>query len=131
MTATIDTLLPLLAVMIVVAVVARRLNIAPSILLVIAGIALALAPGIPPIELEPEFVLLGILPPLIYSAAVAMNWREVRFNLRPIALLAFGCVIFTASAVAFVVHFLFGMSLAIGFVLGAGWRRPMRSRRLP
>jgi CPA1 family monovalent cation:H+ antiporter len=117
MTATIYTLLLLLAVMIVVAIVARRT--APSILLVIAGIGLALAPGIPPIELEPEFVLLGILPPLVYSAAVAMSWREFRFNLRPIALLAFGGVIFTASAVAVVAHFLFGMPLAIGFVLGA------------
>ena len=65
MTATIYTLLILLAVMSVVAIVARRLNTAPSILLVIAGIALALTPGIPPIEFEPEFVLFGILPPLI------------------------------------------------------------------
>jgi monovalent cation/hydrogen antiporter len=119
MTATIYTLLLLLAVMIAVAVVARRLNTAPSILLVIAGIGLAFTPGIPPIELEPEFVLFGILPPLIYSAAVAMSWREFRFNLRPIALLAFGCVIFTAAAVAVVAHFVFAMPLAVGFVLGA------------
>jgi monovalent cation/hydrogen antiporter len=119
MTATIYTLLLLLAVMIVVAIVARRLNTAPSILLVVAGIGLALAPGIPPIQLDPQFVLFGILPPLVYSAAVAMSWREFRFNLRPIALLAFGCVIFTAAAVAVVAHFLFGVSLAIGFVLGA------------
>jgi monovalent cation/hydrogen antiporter len=119
MTATIYTLLLLLAVMIVVAIVARRLNTAPSILLVIAGIGLALTPGIPPIELAPEFVLLGILPPLVYSAAVTMSWREFRFNLRPIAFLAFGCVIFTASAVAVVAHCIFGMPLAVGFVLGA------------
>jgi monovalent cation/hydrogen antiporter len=119
MTATIYTLLLLLAVMIVVAIVARRLNTAPSILLVIAGIGLALTPGIPPIELEPQFVLFGILPPLVYSAAVTMSWREFRFNLRPIALLAVGCVIFTASAVAVVAHFLFGVPLAVGFVLGA------------
>jgi monovalent cation/hydrogen antiporter len=119
MTATIYTLLILLAVMSVVAIVARRLNTAPSILLVIAGIGLALVPGIPPIELEPQFVLLGILPPLIYSAAVAMSWREFRFNLRAIALLAFGAVIFTASAVAVAAHFLLGLPLAVGFVLGA------------
>ncbi len=87
MTATIQTILLLLAVLVVVAVVAKRLNTAPSILLVIAGIALALIPGLPRIELAPELVLLGILPPLIYSAGVAMSWREFRFNLRPIALL--------------------------------------------
>ena len=90
MATTIQTLLLLLAVMVVVAIAARRFNTAPSILLVIAGVGLALVPGLPRIELAPELVLLGILPPLIYSAGVAMSWREFRFNLRPIALLAFG-----------------------------------------
>jgi CPA1 family monovalent cation:H+ antiporter len=64
-------------------------------------------------------VLLGILPPLIYSAGVAMSWREFRFNLRPIGLLAFGCVLFTSCAVAAVAHWMLGMPLAVGFVLGA------------
>jgi CPA1 family monovalent cation:H+ antiporter len=119
MAATIQTLLFLLAVLVVVAVVARRLKTAPSILLVIAGIALALIPGLPRIELAPELVLLGILPPLIYSAGVAMSWREFRFNLRPIALLAFGCVVFTTCAVAVVAHWVLGLPLAVGFILGA------------
>src|SRR6185436_14724431 len=119
MTATIQTFLPLLAVLAVVAIVARRLNTAPSILLVIVGIGLALAPGLPRIELAPELVLLLILPPLIYSSGVAMSWREFRFNLRPITLLAFGCVVFTTCAVAVVAHWLLGMPLAVGFVLGA------------
>jgi Na+/H+ antiporter len=119
MTATIQTILLLLAVLVVVAVVARRLNTAPSILLVVAGIALALIPGLPRIELAPELVLLGILPPLIYSAGVAMSWREFRFNLRPIILLAFGCTLFTAAAVAVAAHYVLGMPLAVGFVLGA------------
>ena len=95
MTETLATMLLLLAVLVVVAVVARRLDTAPSIFLVIAGIALAIVPGLPRIELAPELVLLGILPPLIYSAGVAMSWREFRFNLRPITLFAFGCVAFT------------------------------------
>jgi monovalent cation/hydrogen antiporter len=119
MTVMIQTLLLLVVVLVVVAIVARRLNIAPSIFLVIAGILLALMPGLPRIELAPELVLLGILPPLIYSAGVAMSWREFRFNLRPIALLAFGCVAFTACAVAAMAHWLLGMPLAAGFVLGA------------
>jgi monovalent cation/hydrogen antiporter len=119
MTATIVTILFLLAVLVVVALAARRLNTAPSILLVVAGIALAFVPGLPRIALAPEFVLLGILPPLIYSAGVAMSWREFRFNLRPITLLAFGSVIFTTCAVAAVAHFVLGMPLAVGFVLGA------------
>lgn len=119
MTENIETILLLLAVLVVVDLVARRLKTAPSILLVIAGIGLALAPGLPRIELAPELVLLGILPPLIYSAGVAMSWREFRFNLRPITLLAFGCVVFTTCAVAAVAHWLLGLPLAVGFVLGA------------
>src|ERR1700738_2874533 len=119
MTVTIQTILLLLAVLVIVAVAARRLNIAPSILLVVAGIALAIVPGLPRIELAPELVLLGILPPLIYSAGVAMSWREFRFNLRPIVLLAFGCVVFPAAAVAVAAHCVLGMPLAVGFVLGA------------
>ena len=119
MTATLQTLLLLLAVLVVVALLAQRLKIAPSILLVIAGIGLALVPGLPRIELAPELVLLGILPPLIYLAGVTMSWREFRFNLRPITLLAFGCVVFTTGAVAAAAHWLLGMPLAAAFVLGA------------
>jgi monovalent cation/hydrogen antiporter len=119
MAAIIQTILLLLGVLVVVAIVARRLKVAPSILLVIAGVVLALIPGLPRIELAPELVLLGILPPLIYSAGVAMSWREFKFNLRPITLLAFGAVVFTTCAVAVAAHALLGMPWAVAFVLGA------------
>src|SRR6202451_1431319 len=109
MTATIQTILLLLAVLVVVAIAAKRFNVAPSILLVVAGVALALIPGLPRIALAPELVLLGILPPLIYSSGVAMSWREFRFNLRPIILLAFGCTLFSAAAVALAAHYLLAM----------------------
>jgi CPA1 family monovalent cation:H+ antiporter len=117
--ASIDTFVLLLAVMVIVAIIARRVNIAPSILLVIAGIGLALVPHLPPVELAPDLVLFGILPPLIYSAGVAMSWREFCFNLRPIAHMALGCVLFTATAVAAMAHWILGLPLAVGFVLGA------------
>jgi CPA1 family monovalent cation:H+ antiporter len=116
---TFETVLLLFAVLVVVALAARRFDTAPSILLVVAGVALALMPGLPRVELAPELVLLGILPPLIYSAGVQMSWREFRFNLRPITLLAFGAVLFTTGAVAWAVHELIGLPWAIGFLLGA------------
>jgi CPA1 family monovalent cation:H+ antiporter len=102
-----------------VAWAANRLKVPPSILLVLVGVALALIPGLPTLELAPEFVLMVILPPLIYSAAVAMSWNEFRFNLRPIALLAVGCVVFTTVAAAAATHFLLGFPWSVGFVLGA------------
>src|SRR5471030_579 len=119
MTAIMQTLLFMPAVLAAVAVAAKRLNIAPSILLVVAGIGMAFVPGLPKVELAPELVLLVILPPLIYSAGVAMSWREFRFNLRPIIMLAFGCVLFTTCLVATAAHYLLHFDWSVGFLLGA------------
>jgi monovalent cation/hydrogen antiporter len=109
----------LLAVLAGTALLARRFDIAPAILLLLAGTALAFVPGMPSPELPPELILLLVLPPLIYSSAVAMSWREFKFNLRPIILLAVGCVIFTAFAVAAATHYLIGLPWNVGFLLGA------------
>ncbi|MBR0717420.1 Na+/H+ antiporter [Bradyrhizobium liaoningense] len=119
MEAKFQTFLILLAVLAGTALAARRFNVAPAILLMLAGVGLAFVPGMPPVELPPELVLLMVLPPLIYSASVAMSWREFKNNLRPIVLLAVGCVIFTAAMVATAAHFLIGMPWTIGFLLGA------------
>jgi Na+/H+ antiporter len=116
---TIQILILLLVVIVVVSVVAARLKIPPAILLVLTGVILALIPGLPTVKLAPDFVLLFVLPPLIYSSAVAMSWREFKFNLRPISLLAVGCVTFTTIATAAVGHWLLGFSWPVGFVLGA------------
>ena len=109
----------LLAVLAGTALLARRINVASAILMMLVGIVLAFVPGMPSIELPPELVLLVVLPPLIYSASVAMSWREFKFNLRPITLLAVGCVIFTAFAVAAATHYLIGLPWTVGFLLGA------------
>ena len=114
-----QTFLILLAVLAGAALLARRLNIAPAVMLLMTGVGLALVPGLPQLELPPEAVLLIVLPPLIYQASVAMSWREFKSNLRPIALLAVGCVIFTAAAVATATHYLIGLPWSVGFLLGA------------
>ena len=119
MVSTIQILILLLIVLAVVALAAARLKVPPAILLVLTGVALALLPGLPTVRLAPDFVLLVVLPPVIYSSAVAMSWREFRFNLRPISLLAVGCVLFTTLAVAAASHWLLGLSWQVGFVLGA------------
>jgi len=116
---TIESLVLLLAVVAAVAVVATRLQMPAAIFLVLTGVVLALVPGLPTVELAPELVLLLVLPPVIYSSAVAMSWREFRFNLRPIGLLAVGCVVFTTAATAAAAHWLLGLAWSVGFVLGA------------
>jgi len=119
MEAEFQIFLILVAVLAGTVLLARRIEIAPAILLLFAGIVLAFVPGMPTLELPPELVLLLVLPPLIYSASVAMSWREFKFSLRPIILLAVGCVIFTACAVAAATHYLIGLPWNIGFLLGA------------
>jgi len=99
--------------------VARRLLVPQSILLVLVGSALAFAPGLPRVTLHPDLVLLLLLPPLLYTSGVGMSWRGFRRNLRPIMLLAVGCVLITASIVAAAMHWLLHWPWAIGFVLGA------------
>ena len=111
--------LVLLAVLAGVSLLARKLDMAPAILLLVTGIGIAFIPGVPRLELSPDLVLLLILPPLIYSASVAMSWHDFKANLRPIALLAIGCVIFTACLVATATHYLIGLPWGVGFLLGA------------
>jgi Na+/H+ antiporter len=119
MTRAIQTLVLLLVVVAVVGFAAKRLKVPPAILLVLTGVALALVPGLPAVTLAPEIVLLLVLPPIVYSSAVAMSWREFHFNLRPISLLAIGCVVFTTVTAAAATHWLLGMPWSVGFVLGA------------
>jgi monovalent cation/hydrogen antiporter len=119
MTETFQILILLLAVISVVALAAKRLQVPPAILLVITGVGLALIPGLPTLELAPDLVLALVLPPIIYWDAVKMSWKEFRFNLRPIALLAIGCVVFTTVTVAAATHFVLGLPWPVGFILGA------------
>jgi len=119
MISTIQILVLLLAVATAVAVAAARLKIPPAILLVLTGVVLALVPGLPTLELAPQLVLLLVLPPVVYASAVAMSWQEFRFNLRPISLLAVGCVVVTTIVIAAASHWVLGLTWPVGFVLGA------------
>ena len=79
---------------------ARKLQIAYPIVLVIAGALLGFVPGIPKITLNPDLIFFVILPPLLYSAAWLTSWREFSYNMVSILLLAFGLVTFTVIGVA-------------------------------
>lgn len=85
-------------------VAAQRLDVPYPILLVIGGSALGVVPGLPELELDPDVVLLIFLPPLLYDAALRSSRRELRRNVRPIAMSAVGMVLLTIVVVAVVVH---------------------------
>ncbi|MCW6010598.1 Na+/H+ antiporter [Micromonospora sp. CPCC 205371] len=112
----------LVAVAVLGVALARRIGMLAPILLVVGGLALSFVPGFPEVHLEPEMVLVGILPPLLYVAAIETSVPAFRFNLRPILLLAVGLVIFTALVVGAVLHMLLpevplSLCIALGAVL--------------
>jgi CPA1 family monovalent cation:H+ antiporter len=79
---------------------ARRLKVPYPILLVIAGLLVSFLPGMPRIGLDPNLVFLVFLPPLLYSAAWTLSWREFQRNFVSIAMLAVGLVLFTVLGLA-------------------------------
>src|SRR3954447_3709248 len=101
-------------------VLADQLKLPYPILLVLGGLGIGFAPGVPDFRLDPDVVLLIVLPPLLYSAAFFSSLRELRTNLRSISLLAVGVVLATMAGVAVVAHAVVpGMSWEAAFVLGA------------
>jgi Na+/H+ antiporter len=113
-------LLGLLAAVAAMLAVAPALRIPYPILLVLGGLALGLIPGMPTIELEPELIFFGVLPPLLYGSAFFTSLRDLRTNVRPIGLLAIGLVVMTTVGVAVVAHALIdGLTWPSAFVLGA------------
>src|SRR5919204_3664085 len=97
---------------------AQPLRIPYPILLVLGGLALGFAPGVPTLVMPPDVVLVGILPPLLYLSAFNTGLRELRRNLRPISLLALGLVAATTVVVAVVTHSVIGLTWPAAFVLG-------------
>ena len=112
-------LLVLLVTAAALLILAGPLRIPYPILLVLGGLLLGFAPGVPEVTMPPEIVLVGILPPLLYVAAYFTGLRELRQNIRPISLLAVGVVLLTTAGVAVVAHEAAGLGWAEAFVLGA------------
>ena len=91
---------------------APTLRLPLPILLVLGGVALSFIPGLPPVALPPDVVLVAVLPPLLYSGAFFTSLRDLRTNKRSLSLLAFGLVATTMTAVAIVAHDWIGLPWA-------------------
>ncbi|AIJ24285.1 Na+/H+ antiporter [Amycolatopsis methanolica] len=110
----------LVAVVLVVTGIAQRLNWSPPLCLVLIGVAASFFPGVPDYHLDPEVVLIGLLPPLLYATAIRTPLFDFRANRVPIAALSVGLVVFTTLVVGLVVWLIVpGIPLAAGFALGA------------
>ncbi len=113
-------ILLLLLSIVLLATLAKRFKTPYPIVLVISGLFISLIPRVPHIELNPDVVFLLFLPPLLFAAAFQTSWRDFRYNISSISLLALGLVSFTVYGVAFATRWILPeFTWRLGLVLGA------------
>lgn len=115
-------LLGLVVVVGVTAGICDRLGAPTPLVLVVVGVALAAIPGVPDVEIEPDVVLLGLLPPLLYAAAIRSSLVDFRNNKFAVLMMAVGAVVFTTFFVGVVTWWVtpaitFAAAVAIGAVV--------------
>ena len=113
------TIVTVVAIAVAVAALAGRWSMSAPLVLIVAGVIGSYVPFVPEVELTPDIVLLGLLPPLLYSAAINTSLLDFGANRRSIGLLSVGLVIFTTFGVGVVIHSLLDISWPVAFALGA------------
>ncbi|HTI23164.1 MAG TPA: Na+/H+ antiporter [Kutzneria sp.] len=110
----------LVVAVLAVTAVARRLDWSAPLCLIVVGVAASFVPGVPDYQLDPQVVLVGLLPPLLYSTAIQTSLLDFRRLRGPIAVLSVGLVLFSTAGVGLVAWLVIpGLPLAAGFALGA------------
>ncbi|HET7476260.1 MAG TPA: Na+/H+ antiporter [Dermatophilaceae bacterium] len=113
------SMLALVATIVAVTGVARKLRWSEPLLLVLVGVGASYLPFVPRVQLSAEVVLVGLLPPLLYAAAIRSSLIDFKANLRAIVMLSIGLVAFTAFGVALVTWWLLPVPFAVAFALGS------------
>lgn len=109
-----------IAAIVVLELVAKRLRLPPAAALLVGGAGIAFVPGLPPVNLDPDLMLIVFLPPLLVDGAYFSVWEEFKRNLGGIMMLAIGAVVFTILAVGLAVHWAVpSLPWAACFTLGA------------
>ncbi len=97
-----------------------RVGIATPLILVALGWLASLPDFVPDVEVDPEWILAGVLPPLLYGAAVSMPTTEFRRQFRQISGLSVALVAITTVGMGFFLHWLIpDLALPWAFALGA------------
>ncbi|WP_458687645.1 Na+/H+ antiporter [Nocardia tengchongensis] len=112
-------LVVLVSVAVALAAGARRLGLGEPFVLTIAGVIASYLPFVPEFDIEPELVLLGLLPPLLYTTAIRTSLVDFRPKKTSITLLSVGLVLFTAFAVGAVVYWLLPVPFSAAVAIGA------------
>src|SRR4051794_1058115 len=113
-----ETIVLLLAIALALAWLSRRIGVPYPVALVLGGVGLAFVPGLPPIRIDGDLVLLLFVAPLLYADAFFAPMNELRRNARSIVLLASVLVVATAAAIAVAAHYALDLPWAGACVLG-------------
>ena len=99
---------------------ARHFKFPYPIALVAGGALLGVIPKLPQFPFDPQVILVIVLPPILYQAALLTSWTDFKAHIRPISLLAIGLVIATTLAVGTALKLMVpSVPWAAAFVLGA------------
>ncbi|MEV7971743.1 cation:proton antiporter [Cellulomonas sp. NPDC089187] len=102
------------------AVLGPRFGLPAPLILVLVGIAVSFLPVVPAVDIEPEWILAGVLPPLLYSAAVSMPTMSLRRDFGAVSGLSVVLVVGTSLVLGlFFAWVVPGIDLAWGVALGA------------
>jgi len=97
----------------------KKLGVAAPLILIVVGFGFSFIPGAP-IEIPHEVILIGLLPPILYSAALNVPVIDFRRNLSSISALSVALVLVTAFVTGFILFMIFDdLSLAAGIAIGA------------
>ncbi|WP_307806905.1 sodium:proton antiporter [Naasia sp. SYSU D00057] len=97
---------------------AGRFGVSAPLALVAIGAAVSFIPAVPTIEIEPDLVLYGVLPPLLFAAAIRTSFIDIKARGDSILLLSVGLVAFTFVFVGFTTWLVLpsiGLAAALAF----------------
>ncbi len=110
----------IMALMISASAIAVKIRVPAPLLLIIVGLVIGFMPGLPPISLDPQMIMLIFLPPLLYDAAFNISFNDFKTHMHTISTLAVGLVLVTIVGLALIARYtLPGMTWPLSFVLGA------------
>ena len=115
----VTTVLWLLVAVGIVAVISKYIKLPYTIVLVLAGIAIALIPGLPAVNLTPDLIVILFLPALLFEAAYNLSFEQLKESVRFISALAFWGVLATAALVAGLLIWLGGLPWQTALIFGA------------
>ena len=116
--ATETLIIELLLIVTLVAIIVRRLSVPYTVALVVVGLALTIQNSIK-VNLTPELILSILIPPLVFEAALQLNFSDLREHLTDILVLAIPGIVFTTLIVGGILSLFTPLSLPIALVFGA------------